>query len=62
MEPHSYIAHNKNKHPAVLRDENLCFCVPPMWFKNSVGLVIPIVTKKIFSAGGNKKAKKGLLI
>ena len=37
------IALNRNKHPAVLRDEDLCFYVP-MWFKNSEGLVIPVGT------------------
>ena len=38
--PDSY---RENKHPAILRDENLCFYLP-MWFKKTIGLVILIVT------------------
>ncbi|HEX7903209.1 MAG TPA: hypothetical protein VF487_04950 [Chitinophagaceae bacterium] len=52
MEPHRNIAHNSKKHPARLRDENLCFYVPQPaltkegWFKTGVGSFNPIVTKE----------------
>ena len=42
--------YREKKHPAELRDENLCFYVPKLaltkeaWFKKAIGCLIPIVS------------------